>query len=280
MAQLPSSDRADTPREPDGVVIKPPVLFIRTFFRIARAILSILMAVGAAVAIYGARLGMESKFSENWPSVSGIIVTSRVERPPGAEAGGLQAMIVYEYSVAGKKYKGNQVSFNQSSGFAPDDPRKLTARYPRNASVRVYYDPGAPQKSVLEPGFMAASLIPVGIGILLLGIGLAGTRSIRAKEKTFEQEEGLSAPEKSAEPPQPQPVPSVSPGQKRPGSKIPVKKPGWVYPSRQPSEPGPLPPPLPGTTESPLHKLLRYALLAWLVVMLCLAFLRLDWFKS
>jgi len=281
MAQLSSSDRVDTPRAPDGGVVKPPVLLIRTFFRIARAVLSILMVVGAAVAIYGARLGMESKFSENWPSVSGVIVASRVEKPRGAEAGGLQAKIVYEYSVAGKKYQGDRVSFNQGSGFAPDDPRKLTARYPRNASVKVHYDPGAPQKSVLEPGFMPTSLIPVGIGVFLLGIGLAGTRNIRAKEKIFEQEEEPSAPEKPAEPPQPQPVPSSpSAGQKRSRGRIPVKKPGGVPASRQPSQPEPPPPPLPGTTESPFHKLLRYALLAWLVLMLCLALLRWDWFKA
>ncbi len=246
---------------------------MRTVFKIMRAVLSILMAVGAGVAVYGIRTGFESMGSKNWHSVPGIILVSKVERPPAGGRNDQHAKIIYEYLVAGRKYRGSRVSFRQSSGFVSEDPTRILAKYPQDSSVKVYYDPTSPKSSVLEPGFEPMSLIPVGVGAFLFMIALMGTRRIRLRERALEQEEPLPAPGIPREPTRP--IPSRRPIK----IQSPKKKSGRAFPPEKVPVPEMPPPPLPQTTESATHKLLRYALLAWLAVMLWVALARWGWLK-
>lgn len=273
MAQGSPVGRQEGPEDLQTAHDLPPVAIMRTVFKIVRVVLSVLMALGAGIAVYGTRTGFESMGSKNWPSVPGIILVSKVERPPAGGRNDRYAKVIYEYLVAGRKYGGSRVSFRQGSGFVSEDPTRIVAKYPQDSPVKVYYDPTSPKSSVLEPGFEPTSLIPVGIGAFLFMIALMGTRRIRLRERALEQGEPFPAPGIPREPTRP--IPSRRPIK----IQSPKKKPGRLFPSEKVPTPEMPPPPLPRTTESAKHKLLRYALLAWLGVMLCVVLVRWGWLK-
>ncbi len=70
-----------------------------------------------------------------------VVSTGRVDRKNFAA-------IAYEYTVAGKKLLGRQIGVGKDHGNL--DVVKLLQRYPQGKVVTVYYDPAAPDESILE----------------------------------------------------------------------------------------------------------------------------------
>ncbi len=64
--------------------------------------------------------------------------------------------VEYEFSVGGRKVRGNRIGIGEDSGGA--DTEATLRRYTVGAAVTVYYDPANPKNCVLERG------VPEGVG--------------------------------------------------------------------------------------------------------------------
>ena len=118
-----------------------------TFVSIALVVLIVLVFVYTAM--------MNKRARQEWATADGRIVESRVEarNPPSADRPSIQygARVVYEYTVAGKAYRSERVSFDGTFWRpTPEAAEADRARYAEGAKVSVFYDPQQPQSAVLD----------------------------------------------------------------------------------------------------------------------------------
>jgi hypothetical protein len=93
----------------------------------------------------------QSRDSVRWPKVSGAILLSSVHVGRGRYSTHCSyPAIRYTYTVAGRVYVGDRVTFAESC--SEITAREVAAHYPEQTQVQVFYDPNAPGVSVLEPG--------------------------------------------------------------------------------------------------------------------------------
>jgi uncharacterized protein DUF3592 len=59
--------------------------------------------------------------------------------------------IEYEFTIDGKSYRSDKVTFNTNTSFYQEDAQHYIRKYPVGKIVVVYYDPHDPSFSVLEP---------------------------------------------------------------------------------------------------------------------------------
>ena len=78
------------------------------------------------------------------------------------------AMIVYEFTVAGRKYQGSRVSIGEDLGNF--EVAETLAKYPKGKAVTVFYNPRKPAEAVLERD------LPTGIwkGLIIIVLVLVG----------------------------------------------------------------------------------------------------------
>lgn len=105
--------------------------------------------------VYGYIKGHHSK---NWPSVDGVITDSKIESGiddiPGFD-------VSYAYYVNGVKYIGRNTS---PSGIIENVPKALK-KYPKDAKVRVFYNPSKHDDALLELEARPKIIIQVKVGI-------------------------------------------------------------------------------------------------------------------
>lgn len=126
-----------------------------------------LVFLGITFALVGVISLQPALRSLRWPAASGEIT----ESDPVAG-------VRYTYTAAGRVYTGSRVSFHDSglfSGRLGAPTAQTPAGYPAGMVVQVYYDPKAPDRSVLEPGAGTLAFLPVGVGGLLFVIGLTAS---------------------------------------------------------------------------------------------------------
>ena len=121
--------------------------------------------------------------ARNWLMTAGRIITAKVEsrrRTGVGEKAGTMAnypSVVYEYTVAGRRYTGKRINIGENLGDV--DVEATLDRYPHGAKVDVYYNPAKPEQAVLEreppPNFGKAigGLLAVVVGCaVVLPIGI------------------------------------------------------------------------------------------------------------
>ncbi len=141
----------------------------------------ILLLAGAITTYFGHRMYTNAKVSTDWPSVTGKITHSEVDSERKTTGSGKRrrtrtmysADVRYRYLVDGKPYSGQKVSFGEVGSSSSGSARKIVNRYPVSREVPVFYNPEEPELSVLEPGTSWSSMLPLGIGILFILVGLA-----------------------------------------------------------------------------------------------------------
>ena len=116
--------------------------------------------------------------SQTWPSVAGQTVSSEVIYLKGSTAGSWCCVAEYVYEVEDIKYSGRS---RGTGGLSREEARMMAdIKYAKGSSVNVYYDPGNPKTSVIEPGIrwrgterggyyaiLGPSCLFWGVGILL-----------------------------------------------------------------------------------------------------------------
>lgn len=115
-----------------------------------------------------------SQESAGWPQVRGEVVDTRDVWSSSPRAGkAYWPTLHYRYSVGGTTFSGERVSFRPSYGRA--EAEEAVAKFPAGAPVSVWYRPGDPGKSVLEPdtwraGLAMVFLVPGTIAAIVLAL--------------------------------------------------------------------------------------------------------------
>jgi hypothetical protein len=98
-----------------------------------------------------------SQESAAWPRVRGEVVDTRLVWSSSPRAGqAYWPTIHYRYSVDGAGFSGQRVSFRPSYGRA--EAEAAVSKFSAGSPVSVWYRPGDPRTSVLEPDTWKANL--------------------------------------------------------------------------------------------------------------------------
>ena len=136
----------------------------------------VLAAFPALIIVAAVYKHMEVAQASRWPKAKGRIVSSTSEARAVKTLDSTSddteqrtfAKIVYEFTVAGRKYQGDRVSIGEDLGNF--QVAETIAKYPRGKEVTVYYNPRKPTQAVLERD------LPPGIwkGVAVIVLVLAG----------------------------------------------------------------------------------------------------------
>jgi len=132
-------------------------------------ILLLFSLTGVGLTFWGWRVMKQAKERKSWPTVSGKIVVSSMEK-------GLVDLfprIEYRYEVEGRPL---QTIFEFPGGTQPTPEfcQAYLKKYPLDAEVMVYYQPGKPEVSTLEPSEEGDWMIlALGMMLMVFGAGFA-----------------------------------------------------------------------------------------------------------
>ena len=134
---------------------------------------------GLAVLVIVVSSLREAAAMKRWPVAQGRVLSAKVEEyrtSVSRGAGGARdrmtlyrPVLLYEYEVTGKRFRGSRVA--QSPGLdrgVPDFAEKVVERYPSGSAVAVRYNPKRPDESVLEPRVPGSWIYGAAIGVALL----------------------------------------------------------------------------------------------------------------
>ena len=136
----------------------------------------LLTLFGAAVTAGCAVPLVQGLLSLSWPRVDGVISHSR--DMPGYRAIGIE--IGYRYTVDGATHTGNRFRFQfvlTARHMWGRDVRSILGRYRVGEPVKIAVNPRDAGDSVLEPGPDFDSMIPFGLGLILLVLGVGEVRT-------------------------------------------------------------------------------------------------------
>ena len=148
----------------------------KTKARIMWSVVCVITLAGAIMTFFGARGLMLANQSKSWPSVTGKIVASSVEKSRGTDSKGrsstsYHARIKYEFTVDAQAFTGKRVAFGDHGGDS-SHANKMVKRFPKGKKVPVFYQPANPKKCLLEPGVKGQAFILPSIGLIFLLIGI------------------------------------------------------------------------------------------------------------
>lgn len=129
--------------------------------------LSLFTLTGLVATIYGWIIIAKARKTKTWPSVEGIIEESRLT----SEENDLLPYVEFSYTVDGRSLRRAQ-EFPKDLVPGEEFRKTFVEKYPRGARVPVYYDPTAPDRATLEPGFISGDwmVFAFGLGMTVLGI--------------------------------------------------------------------------------------------------------------
>jgi len=135
----------------------------------------VFVVAGLGVSFWCARGLLLARESTAWPGAPGVILSSEVVEERMDDGTRYHAEISYRFEVEGTTYVGDEVSFADPSATQRQRASRVVAEYPPGGEVTVYYRPGVPETSVLEPGIKPGAwrLLMVGPYLLAVGLGLS-----------------------------------------------------------------------------------------------------------
>jgi len=146
-----------------SITADPLVLFI---FAITFGVLGLILLV-----VYRGKLEADRK-SSSWSSVPGKITSSRIEKRSNFDWHDNRRytryvpVIQYSYSIDGTTYHAERIGNGIYIGITRNFVTPWTERFPRGATVAVYYNPVDPSDAVLEPT-TKSNILGFGVGIVI-----------------------------------------------------------------------------------------------------------------
>ena len=147
-------------------------------------IIGFLLLFPALILAAGIYKYMQVSQAARWPSAQGVVIASGTEarevKSGGAEVDDTElrtfAMVVYEFTVGGRKYQGSRVSIGEELGNF--QVAETLAKYPKGKTVTVFYNPRTPTEAVLErdlpAGIWKGLIIIVAVLVALIFGGWFG----------------------------------------------------------------------------------------------------------
>jgi len=133
----------------------------------------ILISLGGLIALYFfIRSIQTARNSNNWPSVVGEIISSRLGMQQAEDGPYYTPIITYSYNVGGRDYQAKRVVIGQWSHAGNKTwTEQKVEKYPPGRSVTIYYNPNSPARAVLEPG-INSQILNLWFGITVVGVFL------------------------------------------------------------------------------------------------------------
>jgi len=130
-------------------------------------IISIIL--GASLLLFGLRNLYLAHASRDWPSVSGHVISSELNRNRTTDGTTYSAEVLYEYEVGDTIYSSNHIGYGDLSSGNPSSSRRIVNKYPSGGGVNVFYRPNNPEESVIEVGIHGKSfLLPIAGSVFFL----------------------------------------------------------------------------------------------------------------
>jgi hypothetical protein len=146
-------------------------------FLVVRVFPVAVLLAGAGAAYVGIESMTLARSSNEWPSVNGTITRSGIERETRTSGTSrsttYRARVLYEYRVDGTAHSGDRISYGHYDTEKESDAANVVARYPAGRPARVYYQPGNPVESVLEPGSGGVPWLLAALGLVFALVGTA-----------------------------------------------------------------------------------------------------------
>lgn len=120
---------------------------------------------------------VKAVLAQNYPSTTGEVIHSKLERHRGDDGYTYGADIHFTYAVGGQTYTSEEHSYGAWNNSDSSGARKLLRKYPVGETVTVYYNPSDPSDAVLERGvqgmhaFMLMFMAPFNVVMLGLWYG-------------------------------------------------------------------------------------------------------------
>jgi len=114
--------------------------------------------------------------SRSFPTTSGRLLKAEVAYSSGGgESGGYVPVAEFEYTVNGALYQSRQLTSNPTQVLKSraKDVQPVIDRLRAGPTITVYYDPQAPWVGFLEHGSVLGALLPVFMGLIFAGVGVA-----------------------------------------------------------------------------------------------------------
>lgn len=129
-----------------------------------------LVIIGAVVA-FGVReawhvhLGLASR---TWPSTHGTLDRAWTRRDEDDGDVDYSAHAQFNYTVKGRTYRGNRLSYRMARGMSLDEALALIGEVPDDDAVPVYYDPRQPARAVLVTGSAVENVVALAGTMVLV----------------------------------------------------------------------------------------------------------------
>lgn len=136
----------------------------------------LLLAIGLMAAGHGVKNVRKIAFAKNWKPVLGRIVFSEVMTNSSGKDESFQVNIRYRYRVRNTQYLGSEPFFGSRQKIfrMRKLAEKWTDRYPIGQDIPVFVNLENHQESTLNRRFGDDHQTILVIGILLVGLGIAG----------------------------------------------------------------------------------------------------------
>ena len=133
----------------------------------------IFMFVGGATLIGSVYNITLAKLSNDWPTVKGVILESKVvsaRELASADSNSYvtvySPLIRYQYEIEGTLYENDTIRFSGIGGTDGNESRQLVHQFPVTKKINVYYSPSDKQNSVLVRGVE----LKTNIGAIIAGV--------------------------------------------------------------------------------------------------------------
>jgi hypothetical protein len=136
-----------------------------------RALSICFMLLGGAAIYFGLWTVYYGYASASWPTAPGRVLSARASSSTSDKKTSYSASVKYEFTVGDAQHPGWRVSY-RSHATSYEYVQDVLARFPVGQEISVHYEPGNPQRSVLEPGQDMMCLMGPGIGAVFFFVGL------------------------------------------------------------------------------------------------------------
>ena len=144
--------------------------------------LLILALIGGTLYILMDQLNRGSD-SKNWPSVTGIVESSKIYEDSYVGSVRYGLAVVYQYTVDGLELKNDVIQFGYNAHLDRSSAEELLKNYQMDMEVEVFYNPNYPKMSTLITGVGRDPLFYIFVYVVFIIAGglIAVIRNKRKK---------------------------------------------------------------------------------------------------
>lgn len=130
--------------------------------------------VGLPLLLVGIFSEKRAKAAQAWPSIQGVVLSSKVEQNYDNETGSattsFEPVVEYQYKLMGQTLTGKRISYGANS-FNHKKAAEIISLYPAGSQVKVYYNPEKVSDCTLETTSRGGKAFKI-IGFILVPAAL------------------------------------------------------------------------------------------------------------